>query len=147
MKRRLLRDTSTLYAVVQYWETFLRVNYIYVHAHVHVAPREQHSFVRVVNIINIIIQLDAAGCPAEVNDCAIKNVHSPPPSHTCVCVCMYMCVCVCVCVCIYIYIYIYIYIKHTVTLFYLVCPDVLSLVGRTSFGRRVWFTESHIQGC
>jgi hypothetical protein len=34
---------------------------------------------------------------------------------------------------------------YTITPFQLVCPDVLSLVGdRSSFGRQVWFIESHI---
>jgi len=44
---------SKFYKVVQYWTTFLRVN-VYVHAHVHIAAREQHRFVRVVNMSTLL---------------------------------------------------------------------------------------------
>jgi len=33
---------------------------------------------------------------------------------------------------------------YTITLMYLVCPDLLCAVGETSYWIRVWFIESHM---
>ena len=98
---------------MQYWATFLRVN-LYVDIRTRTCAGT-HMCTLPLGSSTVLLtcqhypDTDSRGCPAEVNESTIKNVHTRPPTHTYVCVCMYVCICVCV----YIYIYIYTYIQVT----------------------------------